>query len=57
MNTLYKTKSQVRQETQSDIEKFLAAGGKIEVIAPKKAPKQKMKAKNHRSSRTPTDLL
>ena len=57
MNQLYKTKSQVRQETQSDIEKFLAAGGKIEVIAPKKAPKQKMKAKNDRSARTPTDLL
>lgn len=57
MNELYKTKSQVREELKSDVEKFLAAGGKIEVIAPKKAPKQKMKAKNDRSSRTPTNLL
>lgn len=57
MNQLYKTKSQVREEINTDIEKFLAAGGKIEVIAPKKAPKQKMRAKNDRSSRTPSSLL
>jgi len=52
MNELYKTKSQVREELKSDVEKFLAAGGKIEVIAPKKTPKQKMRAKNHRSARS-----
>ena len=57
MNELYKSKSQVREELKSDIEQFLLAGGKIEVIAPKKAPKQKMKAKNDRSARTPSSLL
>lgn len=57
MNQLYKSKSQVREEINTDIEKFLAAGGVIEVIAPKKAPKQKMRAKNDRSARTPSSLL
>lgn len=57
MNELYKSKSQVREELKSDVEKFLSSGGKIEVIAPKKAPKQKMRAKNDRSARTPSSLL
>lgn len=45
MNELYKSKSQVREETADALQQFLAAGGKIEVVKSRKAPKQKMRAK------------
>ena len=48
MNEIYKSKSQVREETKDAVEKFLRAGGSIQVVKAKKAPKQKMKAKNSR---------
>jgi hypothetical protein len=45
MNEIYKSKSQVRQETKDAVEQFLRAGGSIQVVKAKKAPKQKMRAK------------
>lgn len=50
MKEIYKTKSQLRTETAESVEAFLRAGGTIEVVKTRKAPKQKMKAK---STRTP----
>lgn len=48
MNTIYKSKSQVRTETADALAEFLARGGQIEVVKAKKAPKQKMRATNSR---------
>jgi hypothetical protein len=48
MKEVYKSKSQLRQETSDSVEAFLRAGGTIEVIKAKKAPRQKMKAKSTR---------
>ena len=53
-NTLYKTKSQVRTETAEALELFLKAGGTIEVVKAKKAPKQKMKAVGTRQASSGT---
>ena len=50
MNVVYKSKSQVRQETSEALQQFLARGGKIEVVKAKKAPKQKMSSKTTRNS-------
>ena len=49
MKTVYKTKSQLRAETADSVEAFLRAGGTIEVVKARKAPKQRMKAKSTRS--------
>lgn len=46
MNTIYKSKSQVRTETKDALEQFLRAGGSIEVVKARKSPKQKMTCKN-----------
>ena len=54
MNTIYKSKSQLRTETNDALEKFLKAGGTIEVVKAKKAPKQKMKAVGTRQASTGT---
>lgn len=48
MKEVYKTKSQIRTETADALEQFLAAGGKIEIVKSRKAPKTKMKTKNSR---------
>lgn len=53
-NTLYKSKSQVRTETNEQLEKFLRSGGVIQVVKAKKAPKQKMKAVGTRNASTGT---
>ena len=53
-NTIYKSKSQLRTETADAVEKFLKAGGTIQVIKPKKAPKVKMKAVGTRQASTGT---
>lgn len=50
MKEVYKTKSQLRTETADSVEAFLRAGGTIEVVKARKAPKQKMRAKATRSS-------
>ena len=47
-NTIYKSKSQLRTETADAVEKFLKAGGTIQVIKAKKAPKTKMRTKSSR---------
>lgn len=49
-SVIYKSKSQVREENAQAVEAFLAAGGKIEICKPRRAPKQKMRAKGTRSS-------
>ena len=49
MNQVYKSKSQVRQETEDAVAQFLARGGQIEVVKSRKAPKQKMNGKTSRS--------
>ena len=53
-NTIYKSKSQLRTETADAVEKFLKAGGTIQVIKPKKAPKIRMKAVGTRQASTGT---
>ena len=50
MSVVFKSKSQVRQETQDAVEAFLRAGGTIEVVKSKKAPKQKMRSKGSKNS-------
>ena len=44
----YKSKSQVRAETNDAVEKFLRSGGVIEVVKAKKAPKSKMTCRTSR---------
>ena len=56
MNQVYKSKSQVREETADALQAFLAAGGKIEIVKARKAPKQKMKGKTSRSTPSNTNL-
>jgi hypothetical protein len=38
MNTVYKTKTQLREETDKQIKAFLKRGGSIEVVKTRKAP-------------------
>jgi hypothetical protein len=45
---VFKTKSQLRAETEKQIKLFLKKGGSIEVVKPRKAPKQIMRAKTSR---------
>ena len=54
MKTVYKSKSQLREETADAVEAFLRAGGSIEVVKSKKAPKQKMRAKATRGGSAST---
>ena len=54
MKTVYKSKSQVREETADAVEQFLRAGGSIQVVKAKKAPKQKMRAKASRGGSAST---
>lgn len=51
-NTLYKDKSQLRAETEDAVQKFLKAGGTIQVVKARKAPKQKMRATGTRQAST-----
>ena len=51
MNTVYKPKSQLREETSEAIQQFLARGGQIEVVLAKKMRRrttQKMAGKTLR---------
>ena len=54
MNVIYKSKSQVRTETQDAVSLFLARGGQIQVVKARKAPKQRMSGKTTRQSSTGT---
>lgn len=47
--TIYKTKSQLREETSDAMQQFLARGGRVEVVKSRKAPKQKMSGKTTKS--------
>ena len=57
MNTIYKSKSQLREETSEAIQQFLARGGSIEVVPSKKMRRrttQKMAAKTSRGFQSGT---
>ena len=44
----YKSKSELRVETEKQLKLFLKRGGSIEVVKAKKVPVQKMRAKSSR---------
>ena len=50
----YKSKSELRIETEKQLQIFLNKGGSIEVIKPRKTPRTKMKAKTTRVASTGT---
>ena len=50
----YKSKSEIRAETEQQVKLFLKKGGSIEVVKARKAPKQRMSGKVTRSSSTGT---
>lgn len=50
----YKSKSEIRAETEKQVKLFLKKGGSIEVVKPRKAPKQRMSGKVTRSAFTGT---
>jgi len=49
MNQVYKSKSELREETSEALQQFLARGGVVQVVKPRKAPKQKMNGKTSRN--------
>jgi hypothetical protein len=49
MNQVYKSKSELREETSEALQQFLARGGVVQVVKARKAPKQKMNGKTSRS--------
>lgn len=52
IKTLVKSKSELRAETEKQLKLFLKKGGTIEIIKPRKAPKQRMSGKTTRSAST-----
>jgi hypothetical protein len=54
MSIIYKSKSQLRQETSDSLQQFLARGGQIEIVKARKAPKSKMSGKTTKSGSTGT---
>lgn len=57
MNTIYKSKVQLREETSEAIQSFLASGGTIQIVPAKKTRKrttQKMASKTSRGYTTGT---
>jgi hypothetical protein len=46
MTVVYKSKSEVRQETEAAVAAFLRAGGSVEVVKARKAPKSKMRSRS-----------
>ena len=48
MSVVYKSKAQLRVETEKALKKFLKQGGSIEVVKSRKAPTSKMTCKNSR---------
>jgi len=50
----YKSKSELRAETEKQLKAFLRKGGSIEVVKPRKAPKQRMSGKTTRQASTGT---
>jgi hypothetical protein len=54
MNTIFKSKSELRDETEKQLKLFLKKGGSIEVVKSRKAPKQRMSGKTTRTGSTGT---
>jgi hypothetical protein len=54
MTTIFKTKSQLRVETETAVKRFIKSGGSVEVVKPRKAPKQYMRGKTTRVGSTGT---
>jgi hypothetical protein len=52
MTTIFKTKSQLRVEGEAALKKFIRSGGAIEIVKPRKAPKQYMRGKTTRVGST-----
>jgi len=50
----YKSKSELRAETENQLQLFLKGGGSIEVVKPRKTPKQTMRCKTSRVASTGT---
>jgi hypothetical protein len=50
----YKSKSELRAETEKQVKAFLRKGGSIEVVKARKAPKQRMSGKTTRNASTGT---
>ena len=51
---MYKSKTELRIETENALKKFLKQGGSIEVVKSRKAPKMLMRAKTTRVASTGT---
>ena len=52
--TMYKSKTELRAETEKALKKFLKQGGSIEVVKSRKAPKMLMRGKTTRVASTGT---
>jgi len=48
MSIVYKSKEQLRKESEKAIKKFVRSGGAIETIKPRKTPKSVMRSKSSR---------
>lgn len=51
---MYKSKAELRAETEKALKKFLKQGGSIEIVKSRKAPKMLMRAKTTRVASTGT---
>jgi hypothetical protein len=51
---MYKSKTELRVETEQALKKFLKQGGSIEVVKSRKAPKMLMRAKTTKVASTGT---
>ena len=48
MSVVFKSKAEIRAETEKQVALFLKKGGSVEVVKSRKAPKQKMRCKSSR---------
>lgn len=48
MSVIYKSKSELRAESEKALKKFLKQGGTIEIVKSRKAPTSKMRTKSSR---------
>ena len=48
MSVIYKSKSELRAESEKALKKFVKQGGTIEIVKSRKAPKSKMRTKSSR---------
>lgn len=52
MNTVYKSKSQLRTETEDAVAKFLRTGGVIQIVPAKKTRKRTQQTMSSKSTRS-----